>query len=297
MNDLAQRLDALDLKLDRLVFQQDRVVDLVREMTPVGREVLGSLAEQLAGWEDRGWLDLLPALTRLLEALADAVEPDDVDRLSASLVALLETLRHVTQPEVLDFANDAADVLQHADEVKGVSPFRLALATRDDDVQKGLGLALEILKHLGRARGAASSSPRSARAVSTAAPKASVSPAKAPPKAPITLTPAAAPVVSDVVEWEGLSFTSQGFLLDPKAWTPELAEKMAEGLQLTLTEAHWVVLRWTRDEYFRTHASPNVRRIATGSGVGIQDLYTLFPSTPGKTVAMLAGVPKPVGCV
>ena len=50
-------------------------------------------------------------------------------------------------------------------------------------------------------------------------------------------------------------------------------------------------------DYADTHASPNVRRFAKGSGVGTGAVYKLFPGTPGKKVAMIAGVPKPVGCV
>jgi tRNA 2-thiouridine synthesizing protein E len=57
------------------------------------------------------------------------------------------------------------------------------------------------------------------------------------------------------------------------------------------------VLRWIRQDFLATGASPNVRRVAGGSGVGTRRMYELFPRTPGKTAAMLAGVPKPIGCV
>jgi tRNA 2-thiouridine synthesizing protein E len=99
------------------------------------------------------------------------------------------------------------------------------------------------------------------------------------------------------VTWEGRQFDAAGFLLDPGTWDEALAVKMAAALSLTLTDDHWTVLRWIRQDFLATGASPNVRRVAGGSGVGTRRMYELFPRTPGKTAAMLAGVPKPIGCV
>jgi tRNA 2-thiouridine synthesizing protein E len=107
----------------------------------------------------------------------------------------------------------------------------------------------------------------------------------------------AAPNPAGPVTWEGRSFDAAGFLLDPGTWDEALAVKMASALGLTLSDDHWTVLRWIRQDFLATGASPNVRRVAGGSGVGTRRMYELFPRTPGKTAAMLAGVPKPIGCV
>jgi len=100
-----------------------------------------------------------------------------------------------------------------------------------------------------------------------------------------------------VVEWEGHRFTQDGYLVDTTAWSPELAVKIAVGLNVELTDAHWAVLQWARDDYTSVGKSPNVRRIAVGSGLGTASIYQLFPGKPGIHVAMVAGIPKPAGCV
>ena len=43
--------------------------------------------------------------------------------------------------------------------------------------------------------------------------------------------------------------------------------------------------------------SPGPRRIVSGAGVAMKDLYELFPKGPGKLIARIAGVPKPKACL
>ena len=64
-----------------------------------------------------------------------------------------------------------------------------------------------------------------------------------------------------------------------------------------LTEEHFTVLNFARASFIEKGKSPNVRALATGSGVGTKVIYTLFPKKPGPTIARVAGIPKPVGCI
>ncbi len=297
--ELNQHLDALHAKLDYIVERQRYTEDFIRDMTPVAREGMTALAGQMAEWESRGWFDLGNEMLSLFDRVANAYGPEDVRSLSDSAVQILDTLRNVTQPDVLAFANDATDVLHHADEVKPVGPLGMMGAVNDKEVQRGLAVGLEILRHLGRARSAASSGserkPAPTRQSSSVRQSSSTrkpAPAQCEPRAAVE-----APDLSDVVMWEGHRFTATGFLVDAADWTPELGEKMAAGLGIELTEEHWGVVMWARQDCLTCNASPNVRRVATGSGVGTKRMYALFPNTPGKSVAMIAGIPKPVGCV
>lgn len=90
----------------------------------------------------------------------------------------------------------------------------------------------------------------------------------------------------------------EGFFVDHAQWTPEIAESIAEELGLTLTPEHWKVITYCREDAARQGgASPGLRRIAQYSGVGMKDLYRLFPQGPGKLAARIAGLPKPKSCL
>lgn len=94
-----------------------------------------------------------------------------------------------------------------------------------------------------------------------------------------------------------IALDAEGFLVDHRQWTPDVAEAFAAELGLALTAEHWKVLTFCREDFARQAQSPNVRRIAQLSGVPMKDLYRLFPKGPGKLAAKLAGLPKPKSCL
>ena len=260
-------------------------------MMPIGRLVFDAAGSRLGSLEDKGYFAVGTELLKLVDEVVVNYGPEEVADFGANIVAILDTLRNITQPDVLAVANEATDVLHHADEVKPVGVLGMVGATRDEDVQHGMAIALEILRHLGRTRGSGTSE----RPIRTRPPVQAAKPATKPAKTARkkgTTTPSTEPVM-----WEGVAFTADGFLLNSDDWNEVLAAKMADSLGIALTDEHWTVLQWIRARVVESGSSPNVRAVGSGSGVGIKELYRLFPKTPGKTAARLAGVPKPVGCV
>ncbi len=95
-----------------------------------------------------------------------------------------------------------------------------------------------------------------------------------------------------------VELNDEGFFVHPEQWTeamvPELARR--EGID-ELTDAHWKVVRFVRDEYVSKGTGPTVRALGKTSGVSVKELYQLFPKGPAKVAARIAGIPKPRGCI
>ena len=92
--------------------------------------------------------------------------------------------------------------------------------------------------------------------------------------------------------------TEEGFLTDKAEWTPEVAEAIAAEVGVSpLSAEHWRVITFCREDDAREGRPPGLRRISKLSGVGTKELYALFPKSPGKLAARVAGLPKPKGCV
>ncbi|MGH3475484.1 MAG: TusE/DsrC/DsvC family sulfur relay protein [Acidimicrobiales bacterium] len=95
-----------------------------------------------------------------------------------------------------------------------------------------------------------------------------------------------------------VELNEEGFFADPEQWTEDMAPELArrEGID-ELTDAHWTVLRFVRNEYLTKGTGPTVRVLGKTSGVSVKELYQLFPKGPAKVAARIAGIPKPRGCI
>lgn len=102
-----------------------------------------------------------------------------------------------------------------------------------------------------------------------------------------------------VVNDESLDTDEQGFLLEPD-YRDEVVHAIAAAEGITLTDKHWTVVRYLRDQYREHGHTPNFRNLLKGMaeiipGCDSKALYDLFPTGPAKQGAKVAGLPQPLG--
>ena len=303
---LEAKVDRLAAQVEQLVRAQQRQSELIDEATPIVRQAVEAAAGQLGELEARGAMGFARGTMRLMDTLIASYGEEDVDELGRNLVTILDTVRALTQPAVLALANEATEVLHHPEEVQPMGVFGLARASKDIEVQRGMAMLIELLRHLGRAteqlQEQRTESRRFKRRPSgEKAPERPVA-RRTPPPAPaphVATTQASTAAKPPPPGADGLvEFDQAGFLVHPEQWSPELAQALANELGVgELGPRHWLIIDFARKETAASGASPNIRRLTTGSGMDTRELFELFKRAPGKTVARIAGTPRPVGCI
>ena len=91
----------------------------------------------------------------------------------------------------------------------------------------------------------------------------------------------------------------QGYLLEP-VFDDEAVRVIAAAESIELTDAHWEVVNYLRDEYREHGHTPNFRNMLKGladvlPGCDSKALYDLFPVGPAKQGCKVAGLPQPLG--
>jgi tRNA 2-thiouridine synthesizing protein E len=97
---------------------------------------------------------------------------------------------------------------------------------------------------------------------------------------------------------------SEGYLLEPANWNPSLAETIAATEGIRLTAEHWQCVHLIRQFYAEYGLSPAMRPLVkycalylgAEKGNSIY-LLKLFPGSPAKLLAKIAGLPKPANCL
>lgn len=96
-----------------------------------------------------------------------------------------------------------------------------------------------------------------------------------------------------------LETDEQGYLLEPD-YSDEVVRVIAAAENIVLTDDHWKVVNYLRDEYRENGHTPNFRNMVKGlqdilPGCDSKSLYELFPMGPAKQGAKVAGLPQPLG--
>ena len=100
-----------------------------------------------------------------------------------------------------------------------------------------------------------------------------------------------------------LNLDKDGYLADLNDWSPTVAEALAAQDNIQLSEPHWEVIHALRAFYQTFEIAPSqrpfVKHIATTLGKekgNSQYLMKLFPESPAKVAARIAGLPRPTNC-
>jgi tRNA 2-thiouridine synthesizing protein E len=93
-----------------------------------------------------------------------------------------------------------------------------------------------------------------------------------------------------------VTVNEEGYLENPEQWTKEVAEEIAKEEGIELTDKHFEVLDYLRNQ-FQAGESLSIRKVGKSGIVDIKGLYQLFPGGPLKKSSRIAGIPKPASCV
>ena len=264
---ILQRLDAMAIQLDELTRRQHAHDDMFEELTPVAREMLATAIARLDTLDKQGYFQVLGELADLARSFA--------------------------RPEVLQIVADAAAAMRDAEHARPMGAFRALRATRDDDVRKGIGLVIDVLRRIGH--GVNTAPPTDGKALDRGAKLAELlGPRRQ------RLLPAGGeskPAPARVIRAATPPPAAPERTIDPATWTRELGVQIAHEQGISLDAPRWALIDAARADFAATKASPNIQRLTSIAGVTTRDLYQLFPKAPARTIAKIAGLPKPAGCL
>lgn len=106
--------------------------------------------------------------------------------------------------------------------------------------------------------------------------------------------------MSFVIAGKTIETTPNGFLTNADDWDKPAAMELAKTQGVELSDKHWDVIEYLRDEFFNHNGNqPNTRNIVkamaskwTDEKVTAGSLYKLFPKDPSKQAGLIAGLPE-----
>lgn len=152
------RLDAMAAQLAEVTAelraqraQREMLAELLADLAHVAGPAMQLLTERLARLEEEGWFEFAEHGAGVVGKVVEAFDGEDVDALGDNIVTILETVRSMTQPDLMSLVGRTTTDLRHAVEEDAPPPSlpHLLGELREPQVKRGFERLLVVLRSMG----------------------------------------------------------------------------------------------------------------------------------------------------
>ena len=153
LNDLLRlfkRLLRNGRNLEKMLDQLESLADLIETVSPLADGAFGKAIDLMAGLEAKGYFAFTQSGMKLVDNIVTSFSAEDVNRLSDNIVLILNTVKDMTQPEIIGFVRSTLLVAEREIEKPvDISYMGLVHQMRDPSVRRGLALTLRVMQVIG----------------------------------------------------------------------------------------------------------------------------------------------------
>jgi uncharacterized protein YjgD (DUF1641 family) len=141
--------------LSKMFDQLESARDFVNDASPLFRESIIDLMNNLDEFDRKGYLHFIKELKGVSDNIVTSFSSEDVKNLGENIVTILNTIKNLTQPDMLHAINNAVSVYKNLDiEIeKNVSLFKLIREFNTPEVKRGMAFAMQFLKNIAETQG------------------------------------------------------------------------------------------------------------------------------------------------
>lgn len=143
---VSKRLMRNTRNIEQMLDQFESMADLTRELGPLSNDVMLMVMTRLDEMERKGYFAFLQGGMEIMDQVVTNFTEEDVKQLGENVVLILETLKEMTQPEVMTLLSSSAHVMREDDVPENVSMFAIIRQLNDPAVRRGLAKTLNVLR-------------------------------------------------------------------------------------------------------------------------------------------------------
>jgi uncharacterized protein YjgD (DUF1641 family) len=130
----------------------ESLTDFLADAGPIAREVTIDLIKKLHEFEQKGYFEFCKELFRVMGNIVENYSQEDVKMLSDNIVTILDTIKNLTQPEMLRAMNNAINVFKNVDttDIKEYSVWKVLREMNSPEMKRGIGFMMAFIKNLSK---------------------------------------------------------------------------------------------------------------------------------------------------
>lgn len=138
--------------LSYLLQQLDSGKTFLEDFSPVFKQIYLDSLDKLDELDRKGYFDFLRELRSIIDNIVISFTVEDVRNLSNNIVTILNTVKNLTQPDILNALNNAMGIFQNVDlksADENISSFKILRELNKPETKRGLNILINFLKNLG----------------------------------------------------------------------------------------------------------------------------------------------------
>lgn len=133
-----------------LLEQMESILELVETMAPMSGEAFNKVVALLQTLEAKGYFVFAKGGMQIADNIVASFDEDDIRALGDNIVLILQTVKSMTQPEIMSFVRNTVNLVeQESDAEVDISYRSLMRSVQDPNVRRGLALTMRVLGTVG----------------------------------------------------------------------------------------------------------------------------------------------------
>ena len=125
-------------------------LDFFADAKPVSKELFNATLEKLDEFDQKGYFQFIKELINVADRVVDHFYEEDVKLLGDNIITILETVKGLTQPEMLTAINNAVGIYKNLDpkDTPQYSIWKVMRELNTPEMKKGIGFVITFLKKI-----------------------------------------------------------------------------------------------------------------------------------------------------
>ncbi len=130
--------------------KMESATDFFKDAVPLSQAVFQSALENFDTMERKGYFAFMQGARKVIDEIVTSFSEEDVKQFGENVVLILNTVKQLTQPEMLNAIQNALNIYKNIDvkPPEKISIFGLVKELNSPEVRKGIATGLAILKNI-----------------------------------------------------------------------------------------------------------------------------------------------------
>lgn len=126
--------------------------DFIKDAGPIAQDAGLAVINYFHEFEQKGYFEFIRESGKIIDKIVTTYSKEDIRLLADNVVTILDTVKNMTQPEMLRAMNNAVSIYQHMDmdDIPEYSMWKAMKELRSPELRKGIGFMITFLKNLSK---------------------------------------------------------------------------------------------------------------------------------------------------